>query len=348
MTEEVVNKINNHVTKVTDKDLDAFVAAGEGPKALLFTEKGTTSALLRSLAIDFLDVIKVGQVRNKEKGAVEKFGIEKYPTLVLLPGGADAEPVVYTGELKKSDMVEFLKQAGEPNPDPAPAKSKGDKKKAKSEQKPGTKKPAKEETSTAAEPEPSAEPETPDATTEEAAAPSLIPITTISSYDELVEHCFQPKAHTCLLASVPAGGSETGDKAIATLSELNTKYIRSKRHAIPFFAVPADVEGTSVLRTALALEGEVEIVAVNVRRKWYRQYEGDFGVESVEAWLDSIRLGQSAKRPLPDELIVAKEEATTSSAPEAASEESEATEATEPTPEAETAAKSEDDKHDEL
>ena len=317
--------------------------AAEGPKALLFTDKGTTSALLRSIAIDFLDVIKVGQIRNKEKGTVEKFGIEKFPTLVLIPA-ADAEPIVYSGELKKGDMVDFLKQAGEPNPDPAPAKSKGDKKK-KGEEK-ASSKPAKEQSTTTAEPETSPEPSTADATAEEA-APSVIPITTVTSYDQLVEHCFQPKSHTCLLANVPSDASEAGDKAVATLSELNTKYIRNKRHAIPFYAVPADVEGTSALRTALGLKGDVEIVAVNARRKWSRQYEGDFSVESVEAWLDGIRLGQGEKKALPEELV---NEATTSSvAEEAASEETKATEATEPTPEAETAA-AEDDKivHEEL
>jgi len=348
ITEEVVNKINNHVTKLTDKDVDAFVEA-EGAKALLFTDKGTTSALLRSIAIDFLDVIKVGQIRNKEKSAVEKFGIEKFPTLVLIPG-AGAEPVVYSGELKKGDMVDFLKQAGEPNPDPAPAKSKGDKKKKKGEEKSSSSKPAEEQssTTTTAEPETSPEPSTADATAEEA-APSVIPITTISSYDQLVEHCFQPKSHTCLLANVPSDASETGDKAIATLSELNTKYIRNKRHAIPSYAVPADVEGTSALRTALDLKGDVEIIALNARRQWWRQYEGDFSVESVEAWLDGIRLGQGDKKILPKTLV--SKAKTSSVVEEATSEETKATEATDPTPEEETAApEAEDDKivHEEL
>lgn len=344
ITEEVVKQINNHVTKVTDSELEAFVS-GEGPKALLFTEKGTTSALLRSIAIDYLSVIKVGQVRNKEKAAVEKYGIEKFPTLVLIPAGADAEPIIYSGEMNKADMVEFLKQAGEPNPDPAPPKKKSDK---RSEAKTGTK-PAKEETTTTtAEPETSVEPETPEATPEEPVVPAIIPINTIISYDQLVQHCLQSRAHTCVLANVPAGSSEDGEKASASLSELNTKYIRSKRHAFAMYTVPADVEGTSTLREALGLGSGVEIIAVNVRRKWWRQYEGDFGVESVEAWLDALRLGQGQKNKLPEHLIVHLEETTSE---EASSETSEATEATEPTPEAETAkAGSGDDtiKHEEL
>lgn len=344
ITEEVVKQINNHVTKVTDKDLEEFVT-GEGPTALLFTDKGTTSALLRSIAIDFLTVIKVGQVRNKEKAAVEKYGIEKFPTLVLVPDGADAEPVIYNGELNKADMVAFLKQAGEPNPDPAPPKKKGDSKRAESKT---STKPAEESSTTTAEPETSAEPETPEATPEEPIVRAIIPINTIISYDQLVKHCLQSKAHTCILANVPAGGSESGDRASASLSNLNSKYIRNKRHAFAMYTVPSDVEGTSAFRETLGLGDDVALIAVNVRRKWWRQYGGDFGVESVEAWLDALRLGQGAKNKFPEELIVHEEETTSSE--EASSETSEATEATEPTPEAETAKAESDDtiKHEEL
>lgn len=304
ITEGVVKAINNHVTKVTDKDLDSFLAK-DGPKALLFTEKGTTSALLKSIAIDYLSVLNVGQVRNKEVGAVEKFGIEKFPTLVLIPEGTDAEPKIYNGELNKPDMMAFLKQAGEPNPDPAPPKNKKSKTSTK---------PAEESATPVAEPEPVKD------APEEPVAPAIIPINTIISFDQLAEQCLRPKAHTCLLAYVPAGSSETGDKAIASLSDLNTKYIRGKRHAFPMYTVPADVENTSVVREALALKEDVEIVAINVRRKWWRQYEGDFSVESIEAWLDAIRLGEGQKNKLP-EAIVVQEEEEASSTPEASGEE---------------------------
>ena len=289
ITDEVVNKINNYVTKITDKDVDGFVAK-EGPKALLFTEKGTTSALLRSIAIDFLDIIKVGQIRNKEKGAAEKFGIEKFPTLVLIPAGADAKPVVYDGELKKKAMVEFLKQAGQPNPDPAPPKSKSDKKKEKKpeEEKPKAAEPKSEETSESS------------STTSTAAktASTSIPINSISSYEMLQENCLQPNAHTCLLVVVPSEASEKGEQAVSSLSRLNAKYIHGKRHLFPFYTLPSPIASEAGLRDALDLSGEVELVAINVRRRWWRHYEGDFGLASVEAWIDAIRMGEGEKKTL--------------------------------------------------
>ncbi|GAO13624.1 uncharacterized protein UV8b_01757 [Ustilaginoidea virens] len=299
IVEAVVSRINNHVARVSDKDLDKFLESDK-PKAILFTDKGTTSALLRSIAIDFLDVITVGQVRDKEKKAVDKFGIAKFPTLVLVPAGTDAKPIVYDGELKKKDMVEFLKQVGEPNPDPAPPKAKGNKK-PKSSEKPD-------------EPEQSTESPKDDATAKSTGAtPEVIAITTIATKDTLAEKCLHSKAHTCILAFIPSDASEKGDKVTASLSQINTKYVYGHRQLFPFLAIPSSVEGVDVIRKSLDLKADVELIAVNARRAWWRHYEGDFGAESVESWIDAIRMGEGAKKKLPKEIIVDSVEKASSS-----------------------------------
>lgn len=307
--------------------MDSFLKK-DGPKALLFTDKGTTSALLRSIAIDYLTVINVGQVRSKESEVVEKFGIEKFPTLILIPEGDDSEPIVYDGELKKKDMVKFLKQAGEPNPDPKPKDSKKSKKKADPE------------------PEPEEAPEASSATsTTENAASTSIPIETITSSEMLEEKCLQPKSHTCVLALVTSDSSEKGEKAVESLSKLNAKYIHGKRHLFPFFTLPGSIDATASVRSALELSGDVELVALNARRSWWRQYEGDFSVESVEAWIDAIRMGEGGKKKLPTEILVEKTEEPKTE--EASTEE---TKATDPEPEIETEAPEDDEKivHGEL
>ncbi|KAG6035771.1 hypothetical protein E4U41_005941 [Claviceps citrina] len=314
MVDAVVGKINNHVTRVADKDLDAFLAAGDDkPKAILFTEKGTTSALLRSLAIDFLDVVSFAQVRNKETKASEKFGIDKFPTFVLIPAGGK-EPITYDGELKKKDMVEFLKQAGQPNPDPAPAKAKSKPKKDK-----------KKESNTKAD----AKPEKPEeaneasgeATTTEtpASTPEVLAISIVTSKEMLTEKCLHSKATTCVLAFVPADVSEDGAKVSASLSRLNTKYVHGHRQLFSFLAVPSQVEGVDAIRKALDLTADVELVAINARRAWWRHYQGDFSIESVEAWIDAIRMGEGSKSKLPQDIVVQEEpaETPTSAEPEA-------------------------------
>ncbi|KAK1251262.1 hypothetical protein MKX07_005817 [Trichoderma sp. CBMAI-0711] len=304
IADAVVAKINNHVVKLTDKDIDAFLEKdGDKPKAILFTEKGTTSALLRSLAIDFLDAVTIGQVRNKEKAAVDKFGISSFPSFVLIPGGGK-EPVVYSGDLNKKDMVEFLKQVAEPNPDPAPSNGKSGKKastKDKASSKEAPQKAAADESSSAASSETS---------TAAAPEPTLIDIPALTSKAELEEHCLQPKSQTCVLAFVPASASEMRNKILSAVSQLHTKYVHGKRH-FPFFSVDSDVEGSAALKEALGLSGKIELVALNARRGWWRRYEdGEFSVHSVESWIDAVRMGEGEKKKLPEGVVVEKAEPT--------------------------------------
>lgn len=91
-----------------------------------------TSALWKVLAIDFLGSMTFAQIRDKEKEVVDAFGIDKYPTIVVLPGG-DKEGVVYDGKVAKDDLFEFFKQIAPPAKEPEPSA------------KPAAKKPAKKE-----------------------------------------------------------------------------------------------------------------------------------------------------------------------------------------------------------
>ncbi|SPO02573.1 related to disulfide isomerase [Cephalotrichum gorgonifer] len=304
IVEAVVDKINNHVKRVTDKDLSDFLSEGgeERPRALLFTEKGTTSALLRSIAIDFLGVIPVGQVRSKESAAVEKFGITSFPTLVVLPGG-DKEAVAYIGDMKKAPIVEFLSQFGSPNPDPAPSKSdkKAKKPKAKKSEEPA----AAEEPVVVAEPEPEASEQQPPA---KAQPP---PIATLMTADELAKECLGPKTGTCVLALVPEEKHEGADALLETLADLVQRNVQANRALFPLYAVPAVNPRHGALVGGLKLAGEVELVAVNAKRGWWRHYEGDYSLTSVAEWVDAIRLSEGAKSKLPEGIVVEAESAET-------------------------------------
>ena len=144
IVEAVKEKIPNHVKRVGDKDLEDWLKTNNASsKAVLFTDKGTTSALLKAVAVDFLGGVDIAQVRSKEKTAVQTFGITSFPTLVLLPGG-EQEAIVYDGEMTKEGIVAFLSQVSAPNPDPAPKKAKSQSKsKAKPSAKPSKKASAK-------------------------------------------------------------------------------------------------------------------------------------------------------------------------------------------------------------
>lgn len=335
ITEAVVSKINNHVARVADKDLDAFLDK-EGAKAILFTEKGTTSALIRSVAIDYLGLIEVAQIRNKEKKAVEKFGIKKFPALVLVPGeGKDA--ITFDGELNKKAVIDFLRQAGEPHP--AASTGKADKKKPAEKKEKKEKKKAEKKAEKEKEEETVEEPAQEEAEPKEPAAPKTVDIQTVADFASLQEQCLHPKAGTCVLAIVPSESTEDSTKVVDSLTQLNTKYAHGHRQVFPFIAVPHSIEEFGPIKEALELAADkVELVALNPRRKWWRQYEGDFSAHSVEAWIDAIRMGEGSKKKLPKSII-----------PKKAEEEKPAEEAkVEPEPEPEPEAEAEVEEHDEL
>lgn len=328
IVDAVVDKINNHVQRVSDKEIDSFLSTkNDSAKAILFTEKGTTSALLKSLAIDFLDVITVGQVRNTQTKAVEMFGIEKFPTLVLLPGG-DKDSIVYDGELKKEAMVKFLSQAASPNPDPAPKKSKA---KSSTPKKPAASAEKEPETEPSAEGEEKVtEPVGDDNIQKPVIFEGPLPIPIINSAEKLAANCLGPKSNTCVLAFVPKENrGEPVDKALSSLAALAHKYAQGKHKLFPMYEVYTDDAHSKDVLKALELSGDIQVLAVNARRGWWRLYEGeDFGPESIEGWVDQIRLSEGVKRKLPEAVILAAAEETGASS-EATPEPS-----PEPTPEA--------------
>lgn len=61
----------------------------------------------------------LAQVRDTQKKVVAEFNVDKFPTLVVLPGGS-AEGIVYNGEMKPDLLLKFLAEyAPEETPEAA-------------------------------------------------------------------------------------------------------------------------------------------------------------------------------------------------------------------------------------
>ena len=75
----------------------------------MFSTKGPTSPLWKSLALDFQGRILFAQVRDTQEMVVNEFNIDTYPTLILLPGGS-APGIVYKGDMKRDPMFQFLSE----------------------------------------------------------------------------------------------------------------------------------------------------------------------------------------------------------------------------------------------
>jgi protein disulfide-isomerase A6 len=323
IVDAVVDKIPNHVKRVDDKTLEGWLAeSNETAKAILFTDKGKTSALLKSIAIDFKGGIHVAQIRNtdKEKASLELFGITKFPTLILLPGGKEAEGIVYDGEMKKEAMVAFLSQAAAPNPDPAPAKvklpkSKDSKKAPKPTESTKSADPASateevlEEEATES-PSPEVETEKPIVLPEPAP-----PINILDSEKELHIVCLGAKTGTCILVLLPNSPDEVGATAVGSFSEVSHRHKLHNRKLFPFYVLPEKNGGYAQLKGALSLGDGLQIIAVNGRRGWWKKLPSDGTIsakdvteESIENWVDAIRLGEGTKEKMPEGLIPEEDE----------------------------------------
>ncbi|KAL8703462.1 MAG: hypothetical protein Q9201_003367 [Fulgogasparrea decipioides] len=359
IVDAVKQAIPNNVKRISDKGLNAWLDSNnDTAKAILFSDKGTTGALIKVLASEYVDRINFAQIRNKETAAVEMFGVTTYPTLVVLPGGT-SPAIPFHGTFSKSSMKDFLDQyasstksksapkpkkeqkpivppppaAEEPSPtSSAEAEETAAAASAESAFSSASSSHASEEASTApvggatAETmedasQPTESPD-PNVVIEDIPKPAPIPdvapaIPALIERQFLEQRCLGPKTTTCILALLPRATDEEGavlpddvNTALASLAEIAEKHAERGGKLFPFFSVPAKNEGQGVLRDVLRLENDVELVAVNARRRWYRRYDGadGFGKNAVESWVDAIRLGEGAKASLPEGLVVEKED----------------------------------------
>ena len=320
----VTEDIPNLVQRVNDNSLEKFLAdANNTAKAILFSEQGKTSSLFKAVAIEFKGSISMAQIRNTEKASLALFGIEKFPTLVLLPGGPEAEGIIFKDPLfNKQAMVKFLSQAAEPNPDPAPAKVKvqksKDNKKKKEAFESASEKQAKEEASTGGpsatdavlEDEPTESPEPIVEAEKPIILPEPAPPLAHLGEDELTAQCMGPKTGTCILALLPDSPNEVAAAAIASLSEVAHRHHTHQRNLFPFYVLPQINVGFGKIKGELGLS-DFEVIAINTKRGWWRALpkedsaiqESDVSEEAIEQWVDSIRLGEGVKQKLPKSFV---------------------------------------------
>ena len=351
IVDAVKSAIPNNVKKITDKGLSAFLeSSNDTAKAILFSNKGTTSALAKVLATEYLGSLTFAQIRDKEAKAVEMFGITEYPTLIVLPG-ATKEPVKFEGSYKKKEMKEFIDQYAAPSSKASSGKQKPMEKKqqkasgeeaAKSQEaassfSAASSSQASAEASEAAagatsvtledesnpteSPDPIASPDAP--------KPAVVnnipePIPALLEEKYVQEKCLGEKTSTCILVLLPNVGDEeilpeSASLALGSLAELADKHVKRESKLFPFYSIPSRNTASVTLRDALKLGGEkeFELVAVNARRGWWRRYTGEtFDFLSVENWVDNIRFGEGAKEKLPEAFLGKKAEEKETVAPE--------------------------------
>ncbi|KAF7722282.1 protein disulfide isomerase (PDI) protein [Apophysomyces ossiformis] len=89
--------------------IDDFLATKNAtlPKALLFTDKATTTPLYKALSVEFGDDrMLLGEVKKSEKEVLNMFDIQTFPTLLVI--SPEAGLVEYDGKLKYDALYAFL------------------------------------------------------------------------------------------------------------------------------------------------------------------------------------------------------------------------------------------------
>ena len=358
IVEMVKTAIPNNVKRVTDKALKGWLETGnDTAKAILFSNKGTTGALTKVLANEFLSKVTFAQIRDKEARSVEMFGVTEYPTLIVLPGGTK-EAVTYEGGFSKKQLVEFVEQYASAAAEPPAGKQKpikakdeatssmADEKEQSSSSSSFSEASESQKASKAAEDPASATSETleddsnptespkPAVTPEEKPIPipdQVEPIPALIEERYLREICLGERTSTCVLALLPVVEGEDAQlpiqvtTALSSLGELAQKHSARGTKIFPFYSIPSRNTASALLRDSLGLGGAdtFELIAVNSRRSWWRKYDSeDLDTLSMETWIDNIRFGEGPKSKLPSDLTAtANEDAASTEAETAVTEE---------------------------
>lgn len=104
------DQMQSFVSIVHNDNYDSFITREQNSfKTLLFTNKKSPTPLIKSLSKTYIGKILFGYVRNTETELVQKFKIEKFPTLVVVTDPLTYQIDKYEGEYKLESLKDFYR-----------------------------------------------------------------------------------------------------------------------------------------------------------------------------------------------------------------------------------------------
>jgi len=101
------------VLGVRASNLDQFLfEETEGatlPKVFLFSDKTSTPPLYKAVARNMKKSFRFGVISYLEKELLERYNVEKFPTILVVPAG-NRPPTVYNGDVSFQAITEYLKK----------------------------------------------------------------------------------------------------------------------------------------------------------------------------------------------------------------------------------------------
>ena len=110
ITKFATDKMQSFISIVNKNNYESFIQRDpESYKALLFSDKKSPSALIKSLSKTYKGKITFGYVRSTESELFQKFNVQKIPTLLVVTDNDSNEVDVYEGENKLDKFKDFFR-----------------------------------------------------------------------------------------------------------------------------------------------------------------------------------------------------------------------------------------------
>jgi hypothetical protein len=101
--------MQNFCSVVTMGNYEEYVNRDKNKnKVLIFTERKTTAPLFKALSKQYKDKLQFGEVRKSETELIEKFNINKFPSLIVITDPYEYQNEQFQGEFKIDLLNKFL------------------------------------------------------------------------------------------------------------------------------------------------------------------------------------------------------------------------------------------------
>ncbi|KAI9304224.1 hypothetical protein BJ944DRAFT_240754 [Cunninghamella echinulata] len=255
-----VRLIKGDAAKVKSKisiSLDDFLGTDNStlPKVILFTDKSTTSPMYKALSVDYGNGrLLMGEARKSESSVLKEFGVDKYPTLLIIPPGEDA--IVYDGELKYQPLYDHLSTFALNKGSSNKNNKNNNNQKVKDEEKMDNQEP-----------------------------PVKPKVEELASNDKLKQHCIEAGNTICTIVIVSEDEKDENIKLLNDINDENTNTLFR-------FGWMTSEKASDIMKQLDLVEDFPGLFIIHPSKQLYRPYIGAWDKKNIIKWLGQISTGR--------------------------------------------------------
>lgn len=102
-------RMQSFVRTINNENYGDFITSQpQNHKVLLFTSKKVTPPLLKAISKAYRDKLNFGEVRQSETELIQRFKIDKFPSLIVISDGENYDSIAYDGPMSRDSIEKFL------------------------------------------------------------------------------------------------------------------------------------------------------------------------------------------------------------------------------------------------